>query len=424
MAKLKLVSLIMSIILVIAFSGFVGCKTTTATTAAETTAAATTAAATTAAETTAAETTAAETTAAKGNMLKVELENAEGRSTIEVAIPEPAAIKAIKMAVGSIGNRTDASWTQGQYNGYLNIKEKYPQVQITFTDAIPFGDFASWLTLQKEAGVTWYYLDSAQTWQEALLDVAPTTVGQCVYNTNGTSYSEISALTDNVAAFERGQWETSLLCGIAAGMMTKTGVIGFVGGVDYPELIRKQVTWELGAKMVNPDIKSVWAYVGSWIDINKGYETTKALIDQKADVIMVHADDSGKGCMQAIVDSSKGDNKIYAVGFASDNLSLAPDNVITTAVNDHEEIMEYALWLYDAGITTASPKASYQFTIKEGWRGLTPFTNVPQNVIDTVAKYKQMIIDGTIVAPDLADPKLLGNLNPADYNLPSVEVTP
>jgi basic membrane protein A len=420
MAKLKLVSLIMAVILVIAFSGFVGCKTTTTTTAAETTAATTTAAETTAAATTAAETTAAETTAAQGNMLTVELENAEGRSTIELAIPESSAVKPIKMAVGSIGNRTDESWTQGMFNGFLNIKEKYPQVQITFTDAIPFGDFASWLTLQKEAGVSWYYLDSAQTWQEALLDVAPTTVGTCIYNTPGTSYSEIEALTDNVAAYERGQWETSLLSGIAAAMMSKTGVIGFVGGVDYPELIRKQVAWELGAKMVNPDTKSVFAYVGSWIDIQKGYETTKAIIDQNADVIMIHADDSGKGCMQAIVDSSKPDKMIYAVGFASDNLSLAPNNVITTAVNDHEEMMEYALWLYDAGVTTTSKKASYQFTIKEGWRGLTPFTNVPQNVIDTVAKYKQMIIDGTIVVPNLADPKLLGTLNPADYNLPSI----
>ena len=408
MPKLRLVAIVTAIILVISLGGLVGCQTTTAETTAAATVAETTAAATVA-ETTAAET--AAVTVAEGEVLKFWVEGADGRKEMSIPIPKPEDIKPIKYASGSIGNRTDGSWCQGIYNGYLAIKGKYPQVEITFTDAIPFGDFPTWLNLQAESGASLFYLDSAQTWQEALQEVSPNTVGKCNYFTPGTSYSEITQLAENVAGMERAQWETAFLCGIAAGMVTKSNTIGFVGGVDYPELIRKLSAWEIGAKVVNPDIKSVFAWIGSWIDIGKGYETTVAVINEGADVIMEHADDSGKGVMQACTD-----NKVYAVGFASDRLPESPDYVITTALVDHEQLMEYALWINDAGI---AEQVSYQFTIKEGWRGISPFTNVSQDVTDMVNKYKQMIIDGTIVIPNLPEVENLGTLNPADYGIPT-----
>jgi basic membrane protein A and related proteins len=310
-----------------------------------------------------------------------------------------------------LGNRTDGSWTTSVFNGFLNIKAKYPQVQITFADAIPFGDMPTWLNMQNEAGVSLFYLDSAMSWQKALETVAPGTVGKSTYFCPGSSFTDLAGLAKNVSGLERGQYETAFLCGVAAGMVSKTGVIGFVGGQDFPELIRKLAAYEIGAKCVNPNIKVVYGWIGSWLDIGKGYEVAQSLIGQGADVLMEHADDAGKGVVQAAVEKN-----LKIIGFALDKLPQAPDNVITTALLDLDQLMEYSLWINNAG---KQEEVAYQFTLKEGWRGITPLTNVNQDVIDTVAKYKKLIFDRTITIPNIPKTDNLGKLDPTQFKIPT-----
>jgi len=69
------------------------------------------------------------------------------------------------MAYATIGMRTDGSWSQGIYEGYLLIQEKYSDiVDVTFRDEIDWGDFPVFLETQGGLGTQLLFTDSGQTW--------------------------------------------------------------------------------------------------------------------------------------------------------------------------------------------------------------------------------------------------------------------
>src|SRR5207253_6571093 len=103
----------------------------------------------------------------------------------------------------------------------------------------------------------------------------------------------------NVASLVFKEHEGSYLVGMIAAKTTKTGTLGFVGGMDIPLIHRFEKGDEEGAKAVNPKIQIAQNYVGvtdaAWNNPGKGKELALAQIGKGADVIFTAAGNSGLG---------------------------------------------------------------------------------------------------------------------------------
>jgi basic membrane lipoprotein Med (substrate-binding protein (PBP1-ABC) superfamily) len=124
--------------------------------------------------------------------------------------------------------------------------------------------------------------------------------------------------------------EASYLAGMVAGGLSKTGTIGFIGGIELPPIKEAQRAWEAGARAVNPKIVVRETYLNSFDDIAAGREATLALMHVGADMFHHNADAAALGMFQAIKESPTA----YAFGANSDQTALAPARVVGSAVID------------------------------------------------------------------------------------------
>jgi basic membrane lipoprotein Med (substrate-binding protein (PBP1-ABC) superfamily) len=124
--------------------------------------------------------------------------------------------------------------------------------------------------------------------------------------------------------------EATYLGGMAAGGMTRSHIIGFVGGIQLPPIERGANGWANGAKAVDPKVQSRVTYLNSFDDAAAGKEQALALIRAGADVLTHNADAAALGLFQAV----KEDPKVYVVGANADQSALAPGQVLGSAVID------------------------------------------------------------------------------------------
>lgn len=124
--------------------------------------------------------------------------------------------------------------------------------------------------------------------------------------------------------------EASYLAGMVAGGVTRSGVIGFVGGVELPPVREASEAWVAGAKAVNPAVQSRTTYLNNWDDAALGREAARALIRVGADMLHHNADAAAIGVFQAAKESPG----VYLFGANADQVALAPNRVLGSAVID------------------------------------------------------------------------------------------
>src|SRR3954451_24117086 len=120
-----------------------------------------------------------------------------------------------------------------------------------------------------------------------------------------SNFAIIDGVSDlpNVASLIFKEHEGSYLVGMIAAHETKTGVVGFVGGMDVPLIHKFEVGYEEGARAANPQVQVIQNYVGvteaAWNNPGKGKELAVAQIGKGADVIFAAAGNSGLGVFDA-----------------------------------------------------------------------------------------------------------------------------
>jgi basic membrane protein A and related proteins len=148
-----------------------------------------------------------------------------------------------------------------------------------------------------------------------------------------TQFAIIDAVIDlpNVQSFVYREHEGSFLVGMLAAMASKSGKVGFVGGMDVP-LVRKFLCgYEQGARYAVPAVTVVSSMTGNtpaaWTDPPRGAELAKAQIAQGVDVIFSAAGTTGLGIMQATADAGR-----LAIGVDSNQNHLHPGSILTSMV--------------------------------------------------------------------------------------------
>lgn len=111
--------------------------------------------------------------------------------------------------------------------------------------------------------------------------------------------------------------ESDFLAGALAALISETGVIGFVGGMESPVIHDFLVGYVEGARYVNPEIKVNVAYIGSYTDAAKGKDLGKTAIDAGADVLHQVAGSAGNGYLEAAMEAGK-----WGIGVDSDQYEV------------------------------------------------------------------------------------------------------
>ena len=135
----------------------------------------------------------------------------------------------------------------------------------------------------------------------------------------------------NVQSVVYNEPEGSYLAGILAGMASKSGTAGFIGGMDIPLIHKFRCGFAQGFMAARPDGKVVTNFTGTtpaaWNDPVKGAELARAQIAQGADVIYAAAGGTGIGVLQAAADEG-----ILSVGVDSNQNHLHPGKVLTSVL--------------------------------------------------------------------------------------------
>ena len=124
----------------------------------------------------------------------------------------------------------------------------------------------------------------------------------------------------NVLCITYAQNEGSFLAGYIAAKMSKSGVVGAVGGEQNTTIDDFIVGYKQGALYANPDIKVVTNYANTYEDPAKGKECALALHNQGADVIFQIAGNTGNGVFAAAQEAG-----FYAIGVDQDQKISAPE---------------------------------------------------------------------------------------------------
>lgn len=147
----------------------------------------------------------------------------------------------------------------------------------------------------------------------------------------GSKFTIIDAVVDlpNVQSVIFKEHEGSFLVGMAAALASKTGKVGFVGGMDIPLIRNFAFGYEQGVKYVNPKAELFVNMTGTtpaaWNDPAKGAELAISQFDRGADVVYAAAGGTGIGVLQAAKDKGK-----LSIGVDSNQNHLHPGSVLTS----------------------------------------------------------------------------------------------
>lgn len=191
---------------------------------------------------------------------------------------------------------------------------------------------------------------------------------------------------DNFSVFDNWIHEPSYLTGLVAGSLSESGVIGMVGGYPIPEVNRLMHAFMDGAREVNPDIRFMVTFIGSWYDPPAAQEAAYAMIDAGAD--LMYAERYG------VSDAAEA-RGVLAVGNVIDTQEEYPGTVVASALWHMEPTIDRAIAAVRNGTFEAQDYGVYSY-MGHGGGSLAPMDPalVPQAVLDLVEERRQEILDG------------------------------
>ena len=159
----------------------------------------------------------------------------------------------------------------------------------------------------------------------------------------------------NVESIVFKEHEGSFLVGMMAALASKTGKVGFIGGMDIPLIRKFQCGYEQGAKHANPKAEVFAAMTGTtpaaWNDPARGGELAKAQFARGADVVFAAAGGTGVGVYQAAKDAGR-----LAIGVDSNQNHLQPGTMLTSMVKRVDVAVYNAFKAVKPGVTVLGLK--------------------------------------------------------------------
>jgi basic membrane protein A and related proteins len=217
----------------------------------------------------------------------------------------------------------------------------------------------------------------------------------------------------NVASLVFREHEGSFLVGMIAAAKSRTGILGFVGGMDIPLIHKFATGYEEGARYVNPNVRVLTNYVGvtdsAWNNPGKGKELALNQIEKGADVLFTAAGNSGLGAFDAVEQygkNEKGEANRFVIGVDSNQNGVKPGFVLTSMVKRvdnavYDVVKEVLGGNFKGGFHVFGlDKEGVAYAMDDFNRSL-----IPPDVINKAEEAKAKIASGEIKVTDAMAPK-------------------
>ena len=228
----------------------------------------------------------------------------------------------LRVGLVTPGSIADAAWNSGAYQGLQRIHDSL-RVSVSHVEARTPAEQAEALRTYAVEGYDLVFAHGFE-FQDAAERISaehPKTV--FIITSGRRAHGNVSPLIFRLE-------EASYLAGMVAGGLTKTNILGFIGGIELPPIEAAYQGWVNGARAVNPKIRSRKIYLNSFDDAAAGREAALALIRVGADMFHHNADAAALGVFQAAKESPG----VYVFGANADQSKLAPGRVLGSAVID------------------------------------------------------------------------------------------
>ncbi len=233
----------------------------------------------------------------------------------------PGTFRAALLTAGPV---SDAGWYAGAYEGLLLLRDSLGALvshQQTRTPA----EFDEAFLSYASSGYDLIFAHGFE-YQDAAMRA-----GERFPNTTFV-VSGGGRFADNVVPLIFELEEGSYLAGMIAAGMSRSGVVGMVGGVAIPPVEGTFLAFEAGARTVNPDVQVLESFTGSWDDVAAAKEAAVAQLGRGADVLIHNVDAASFGVFQAVRETVAAGGTAWALGMNRDQNDVAPDVILGSAV--------------------------------------------------------------------------------------------
>ena len=201
---------------------------------------------------------------------------------------------------------------------------------------------------------------------------------------------------DNVSCLMFKQEQASYLVGYVAGLMTETNNIGFVIGMANDNMNLFGYGYCAGALDANPDVTIQQFNANTFADLATGKTNANTAITNGADIVFHAAGGTGLGVIEACQEAG-----VYAIGVDSDQSSIAPNTISTSAMKRVDNAVYDAVESLIAG-TMESGIHTYDLSV--GGVDIAPTQDLlTDEVIAAVEEVKTKIINGEVTVPSTKD---------------------
>ncbi len=206
----------------------------------------------------------------------------------------------------------------------------------------------------------------------------------------------------NVTSLVFAENQGSFLVGAVAAQASKSGNVGFIGGVNTPLIQKFQAGYEAGAKAVNPKIVVQVKYLTEPPDFTgfgdpaKGKVAANGMLSKGADVVYHAAGGSGGGVFEAAKAAKK-----LAIGVDSDQYLTAPEALKPVILTSMLKRVDVAVYDMTKSVVDGSPLKGVQtFDLAKEGVGYSTANPIVKPYEEKTNEYAKQIIDGTITVPE------------------------
>lgn len=231
-----------------------------------------------------------------------------------------AAFKPLKVAFAYVGPVGDGGWTFAHDRARKAVDKAYGDKVVTsFVERVPESIVAERVMRDMAAQGNQLIFGTVFGYMEPMLKVAAAAKGVKFEHASGYKTST------NMRTYDSRTYEGAYMAGVIAGKMSKTGIVGVVGSIPIPDVVRNINSFTLGAQSVNPKIKTKVVWVNEYFNPLKEAAAATELVNDGADVLIQDTDSS------AVLQTAESRGK-RAFGWYSDMTAYAPKAHLGSAV--------------------------------------------------------------------------------------------
>lgn len=291
-------------------------------------------------------------------------------------------------------------FNQLAYDGLLEASENLSLEVIVDTTLADANDPALKRDALKrviELGDAEYVIASGSEWVEA--------VQQSAQKHPDVFYTLVNARLeglDNVSCIVFADQEGGYLAGALAALTTKTGLVGFIGGMDIPEIEAFAAGYAAGVHDVGPKASVYVEYISDdeetfagFRSPELGYTMASRMYAKGVDVIFAAAGASGEGVIRAAQETGA-----WAIGVDYDQDHLAAGHVLTSVV---KQVNNAVLLEVSSVVAGKFSPGVHRYGVKNNGVGLSPMTYtrdvIGKGVLDALKEIETKVADGEVEIP-------------------------